>query len=278
MTALLRLWLALVLSALVGGAAAQAALPPRPGGPVYDGADLLPAADEAALDQKLRQYNASTGRALIVATVPSLDGLDEVTYGQQLAEAWGIGGEKTEAGVLLLVAPKERRVRIATARGVQYNGFNDILAARIIRDTITPRFKAGDMAGGINAGVDAIMTDLNRSPAEAKAIAEAEAAARTQQGGQGDGASFGGIVFWIVILFVFMTMFGGGRRGRRYRGGGSNLPIILWGASEMARDMSRGGGFGGGFGGGGFGGGGGSFGGFGGGGGGFNGGGASGGW
>jgi len=83
-------------------------------------------------------------------------------------------------------------------------------------------------------------------------------------------------VFWIVIFVVFMSMFAGGRRGRRYRRGGmgSNLPIILWGASELARGMSRGGG--GGFGGGGSSFGGGGFGGFGGGG--FGGGGASGGW
>ena len=273
MGVILRLWLALVLAVLMGGGA-LAAIPPRPDGPVLDQADLLPPAEEAALDAKLRAYNASTGRAVVVATVASLDGLDEVTYGQQLAEAWDIGGAKTENAVLLLVAPNERRLRIATARGVQER-FTDALSGRIIRDVITPKFKAGDMAGGIVAGVDAIVAQLDRDPADAKAVAEAAAAARAQEGEGGDGASFGGIVFWIAVMLVFMTRFGGGRRGRRYaRGGGSNLPIILWGASEVARGMSRGGGFGGG----GFGGGGGGFGGFGGGGGGFNGGGASGGW
>ena len=275
MAALLRFWLTLAVAVLIGGTA-SAAMPPRPAGPVLDQADVLPPADEAALDQKLRAYNATTGRAVIVATVSSLDGLDEVTYGQQLAEAWGIGSKGTEQGVLLLVAPKERRVRIATARGVQYNGFNDILAARIIRDTITPKFKAGDMAGGIAAGVDAIIVDLNRTPAEAKAIAEAEAAARAQDSRESKGGTIGGFVFWAFMIIVFMSIFGrGGRRGRRFGGGGgSNLPIILWGASEIARGLSQG--SGGSFGGGG--GGGGGFGGFGGGGGGFNGGGASGGW
>ena len=276
MAALLRFWLAFAVAVLIGGAA-TAAIPPRPTGPVLDQADVLPPAEEAALDQKLRAYNATTGRAVIVATVSSLDGLDEVTYGQQLAEAWGIGGKETEQGVLLLVAPKERRLRIATARGGQYDGFNDILAARIIRDTITPRFKAGDMAGGITSGVDAIITDLNRTPAEAKAIAEAETAARAQDSRGSKGGTIGGFIFWAFMIVVFMGVFGrGGRRGRRYgRGGGINPGIILWGASEIARGLSQGGGGGGGFGGGG---GGGGFGGFGGGGGGFNGGGASGGW
>ena len=274
MAALLRLWLALAVAVLIGSAA-SAAIPPRPAGSVLDQADVLPPAEEAALEQKLSAYTATTGRAVIVATVRSLDGLDEVTYGQQLAEAWGIGGKETEQGVLLLVAPKERRVRIATARGVQYDGFNDILAARIIRDTITPRFKAGDMAGGIAAGVDAILTDLNRTPAEARAIAEAEAAARAQDSRGGEGASIGGFIFWAAMIVVFMAVFGrGGRRGRRYgRGGGINPGIILWGASEIARGLAQGSGGSGGFGGGG----GGGFGGFGGGGG-FNGGGASGGW
>jgi uncharacterized protein len=115
MAVLFRVLLAFALAAGFG-AGAYAAIPPRPQGPILDQANLLPPADEAALDQRLRAYNASTGRAVIVATVSSLDGLDEVNYGQELAEAWGIGGENTEQGVLLLVAPKERRVRIATAR------------------------------------------------------------------------------------------------------------------------------------------------------------------
>jgi len=274
-TAMLRVLLAL-LAALSIGSAAAAAIPPRPDGPVLDAAGIIPDADEAALDRKLRDYNAATGRAIIVATVPSLDGLDEVTYGQQLAEAWDIGGAETENAVLLLVAPSERRLRIATARGVQER-FTDALSGRIIRDVITPRFKAGDFGGGITAGVDAIIQQLDRDPAEAKAIAEAAAAAKAQEG-SGEGGTFGGFIFWIAMIVIFMTVFGRGRRGRRFRGGGmgGNLPIILWGASELARGMSRGSG---GFGGGGFGGGGGGgFGGFGGGGGGFNGGGASGGW
>ena len=266
---------------LLAGNIADAATPPRPAGPVLDQAGVLPPAEEAALDQKLRAYTATTGRAVFVATVSSLDGLDEVTYAQQLAEAWGIGGAETEQGVLLLVAPKERRVRIATARGVQYDGFNDILAARIIRDTITPRFKAGDMAGGIAAGVDAIIADLNRTPAEAKAIAEAEAAAKAQDT-SGEGGTIGGFIFWIAMIGVFMVVFGrGGRRGKRYSRSGNVAGAVgevsLWSALNAAfdNDGDRGG-FGGGFGSGG--GGGGGFGGFGGGGGGFNGGGASGGW
>ncbi|MET0181062.1 MAG: TPM domain-containing protein [Novosphingobium sp.] len=252
----------LALLAVVSASPAWAAFPPRPEGPVLDAAGILPPAEEAALDARLRAYTTGTGRALVVATVPSLDGQTIEMYAVELFEQWGIGGKESDAGLLLLVAPNEHKVRIEVGYGLhQY--VTDALSGRIIRDTITPRFRTGDYAGGIVAGVDALVAQLDRDPADVKAVAEAAAAAAAQQRDEG-GASFGGIVFWIVLLIVFMAMFGGRRRGRGYRGSGigGNLPIILWGASEMARHM---GGSRGGFGGGGFGGGGGGFGGFGGG-------------
>ena len=270
----LTLWLCAVLASLtlaMTGTSALAELPPRPNGPVLDAAGIIPDADEAALDTKLRGYTKDTGRAIIVATVPSLDDQPVDAYAQQVAESWDIGGAESEQGVLFLVAPAERKIRIHTARGVQER-FPDVLAGRIIRETVTPRFKAGDMAGGINAGIDAIIAQLNRDPADAKAVAEAAAAAAAA-GGR-DKPNGGAVVFWIMMILFFMLMFG--RRGRRrgYRRSGIDPGVILWGLSEIAHHASRGGGGGGGgfdFGGGGFGG-------FGGGGSGFDGGGASGDW
>lgn len=269
------LWLCAVLASLtlaMTGTVAFAKLPDRPAGPVLDAAAIIPDAEEAALDASLRAYTKDTGRAIIVATVPSLDDQPVDAYAQQLAEAWDIGGAESEQGVLFLVAPTERKIRIHTARGVQER-LPDVLAGRIIRDTVAPRFKAGDMAGGIQAGVGAIIDQLNRDPADAKAVAEAAAAAAAQ-GRQGqDGASAGAVVFWIMMILFFMLIFGR-RRRRGHRRSGIDPAVVLWGLSEIAHHASRGGG--GGFGGGGFGGGG--FGGFGGGGGGFDGGGASGDW
>lgn len=274
----MRILIAWLLALLAFAAApALAALPPRPAGPVLDQANVIPDAEEAALDAKLRAYNQTTGRAVVVATVTSLDGLPIQDYAQQLVETWDIGGAKSEEGVLLLVAPTERKIRIANARGVQ-DRLADVTSGRIIRDTIAPRFKANDFGGGITAGVDAIIAQLNRSPAEAKAIEEAAKAAE-RQGSAGGGANIGGVIFWIGLIVVFMLLFGRGgrRRGRRYASGSGLAPIIIFDAlSHMA---GRGGGFGGG-GGSSWGGGdsGGGFGGFGGGGGGFDGGGASGDW
>lgn len=267
-----------LLMALVSSTA-WAQLPARPEGPVADYAKVLDAADAAALDAKLRAYNQSTGRAIIVATVPSLDGEEIEPYAQRLAESWGIGGAESENGVLLLVAPAERKLRIHTARGVQER-MTDIMSGRIIRDTIVPRFKDGDMSGGIVAGVDAIIAQLDMDPAQARAIEEAQAAAEAARGK--DGGFPIGALFWLVFVFLFFILpmlSRGGRRRRRSRSpwGNTARDIILWEAgSAIARGILDGDNDGGGFGG--FGGGGGGFGGFGGGGGGFNGGGASGGW
>ncbi|MXO66793.1 hypothetical protein GRI91_13590 [Altererythrobacter endophyticus] len=243
-----------------------------------DAANVLAPAQEQQLDQQLRAYNAQTGRAVIVATVPDLGGEPIDTYTRQLAENWGIGGAETEQGVLFLIAPKERELWITTARGVQTT-LTDVMAGRIIRNDVVPRFKQGDMAGGIMAGVSGIIQVLNMDPADAAAIAEAEAAAK-KKAGNADGGTIASAIFWIFMIGMFMLAFGRGGRGRRYRRrgglGGAELPIMIWGASELGRHSGGHSGFGGGMGsGGGFGGG---FGGFGGGGGGFNGGGAGGSW
>jgi uncharacterized protein len=272
---LLKAWLLAIL--VLAGSPALAAIPPRPDGPVLDQAEIIPPAEEAALDAKLREYNKRTGRALVVATVSSLDGEDIETYGTTLAHSWGVGGKETDQGLVLLVAPNERKMRIEVGYGLEAY-LPDVLAGRIVRDTIRPRFKAGDMVGGINAGIEAVTTQLDRDPAEAKAIAEAAAvaaAAEAAQGRNGGDVSIVSVIFWLGLMFFFMTMFG--RRRRGFRRSGIDPGIVLWGISEIAHHASRrsgGGGFGGGidFGGGG----GGGFGGFGGGG--FGGGGASGDW
>lgn len=279
LAALLALLLALVSSVQVLAAGAQ--LPARPEGPVADYAKVLTTADAALLDAKLRDYNRATGRAIIVATVPSLGGEEIEPYAQRLAESWGIGGEKSENGVLLLVAPGERKLRIHTARGVQER-MTDIMSGRIIRDTMVPRFKAGDMSGGIVAGVDAIIAQLDMDPAQARAIEEAQAAAERAR--QDKGGFPIGALFWLVFGFLFFVLpmlSRGGRRRRRGRSpwGNTARDIILWEAgSAIARGILNSGSGSGSGGGGWGGGGGGGFGGFGGGGGGFNGGGASGGW
>jgi uncharacterized protein len=272
LAALLALFVALVSQV------ARAELPARPEGPVADYAHVLNPADVATLDARLRDYNRTTGRAIIVATVPSLDGEEIEPYATKLAEAWGIGGAESQNGVLFLIAPAERKLRIATARGVDVR-LTDIMSGRIIRDVVVPQFKVGNMSQGIVDGVDAIIQQLDMDPAQAKAIEEAQAAAERAR--QDEGGFPIGALFWIVFVFLFfiLPMLGGGGRRRRSRSpwGGTARDIILWEAGKaIARGISDSGGSGGGWGGGG--GSAGGFGGFGGGGGGFSGGGASGSW
>lgn len=270
------LWLLAVLALVPAGAALAQDFPPRPEGPVFDGAGILDEPAEQALAERLVRYNRETGRAIVVATVESLDGLPVDMYAQQLAETWGVSGEETEEGVVMVVAPEERDAWITTGRGVQTT-LTDAMAGRIFRDQMVPRFREGDYAAGIAAGVEGIVETLDMDPATARAIEEAEAAAARTGRGAGEGAGIGSIIFWIAMIGGFMLLFGRGGRGRRrrrYGAAGAVGEILLWSAlSSMGRG---GGGFGGGDGGGI--GGGRGFGGFGGGGGGFNGGGAGGSW
>ena len=260
-------WLAL-LAALAGApAAAQLELPARPEGPVYDGANVIPPVDEQLLDARLREYNERTGRALVVATVPSLQEDTVENFAVRLYEAWGIGGAETDAGLLMLVAPTEHEARIEVGYGLhQY--VTDILSGRIMREQMIPRFKEDDYAGGITAGIDALITQLDRDPADAKAVAEAAAAAEREHE-QGEFPF--GVLVWLGFLFFFFILPMLSRvRGRRYRSRGGVAEgvgnVLLWTAVNAALNSGRGGGGGGwGGGGGGFGGGGGGFGGFGGG-------------
>jgi uncharacterized protein len=274
----------LLLACLLGFAATAQAqdYPPVPDGPVYDGANILSPATEAQLDQELRAYNAQTGRAIIVATVPSLGGANIESYATGLFSTWGIGGEKRDTGLLLLIAPNERRMRIEVGYGL-HGWFGGIMASRVINDTITPRFKEGNFDAGVTDGVAAILAHLAKSPEDAIAIEEAAQTAQAQKT-RSDGGFPIGVLIWIAFMFFFfvLPLLAGRKRRRRYRAKGAGpwgnagrdfgdtaRDIILWEVgSAIARGIISGGdddGGGWGGGGGGFGGGGGGFGGFGGG-------------
>ncbi len=278
---LLRTLLALLLLFPLA-AQAQPNFPKRDRQPVVDAANLLSPAQEAGITALSEQINKASTRQFVVATIPDLQGYDVADYGYQLGRAWGLGEKGANNGILLIVAPKERKVRIEVGYGLEPI-MTDAMSSSIINETILPRFKAGDMPGGIVAGANAIgeqmQLPLEAAEARAKAAADKQAKSAPRRSSGGGGFPVG-LLFWgILFVFVLLPMFvrGGLRRGRRYRGNdGGALPIILWSiASEMSRG-SHGGGWGGGDGGGWGGGGGG--GGFSGGGGSFGGGGASGSW
>ncbi len=219
-------------------------------GRVVDQANILAAATEQRLTVQLQAHEKAGGNQVVVATVASLGGETIETYGVRLGRAWGIGKAGENNGIVLIVAPNERKVRIEVGYGLE-GDIPDAIASNIIQTKILPRFWENDFDGGVMDGVTAIIAALGGDY-----VFEQERRGRRDREG---GFPFG--ILWIVVLFI---LFGMGR-GRR-RGLGSGL---LWGAIlGGALSGGRGGHSGGGFGGGGFGGGGGSFGG----------GGASGGW
>lgn len=232
-------------------------------GRVVDEARLLSPSKEAEITARLEALERDTTDQLVVVTVADLQGYAIEEYGYQLGRAWGVGRQDRNNGVLLIVAPNERKVRIEVGYGLE-PVLTDALSAVIIHNQILPPFREGYFERGIDQGVAAIEEQLRLDPAEA----QARAAAAQRPAAD---APIGSMVFIAAIfLFMALSLIGGiAGRGRRRRGHGV-APILIWAASEAMRSGRRGGSSwgGGGFGGGGFGGGGGSFGG----------GGASGGW
>lgn len=278
---ILRTLLALLLLALPVTAGAQTF--PKLSGRVVDAANLLSPEQEAQLTQMSEQVEQASSRQFVVATIPSLEGYPIEDYGYRLGRAWKIGQSEANNGIILLVAPNDRKVRIEVGYGLE-PVMTDALSSVIVNQQILPRFKAGDMPGGIVAGAQAIAEQmklpLEAAEARAKAQADKASTQRTSPSRSRGGGFPWGLVFWgIILVFVLIPMFARGagrsRKGpwgaRRYRGGGDGgaLPIILWTiASEIGRSSHGGGGsdwggggWGGGGGGGGFSGGGGSFGG-----------------
>ncbi|HZV56871.1 MAG TPA: TPM domain-containing protein, partial [Sphingobium sp.] len=152
--ALFALVLLLPVAASQAQAQSQPAFP-KLTGRVVDDAGLLTPPQRQALEARLAAFEASTRQQLVVATVRDLGGNDIADYGYRLGRAWGIGQAGVNNGVILLVAPNERRVRIEVGYGLE-PVLTDALSGRIIRQIITPRFKNGDFAGGIEAGANEI--------------------------------------------------------------------------------------------------------------------------
>jgi len=126
---------------------------------VLDLADVFPSSDEMALDQQLTDYWRSTGTALIVVSVKSLNGQSVDDYAFGLYNEWGIGDAKTERGLLVVVAPAERKVRIEVGCGLE-GIITDDVAQNIIDDDMIPQYKQGDLEAGTIAGVNALIDNL----------------------------------------------------------------------------------------------------------------------
>lgn len=160
--------LALIAGLVFWTAAAAAPTFPVLTGRVVDGANILSPQTRASLDAKLEALETKTSRQLVVVTVPSLQGYEIEDYGYQLGRAWGIGEKGRDNGVLLIVAPKERRVRIEVGYGLE-SVLTDALSNVILQAQVLPKFRAGDFEGGVVAGADALIGQLSLPDDQAKA-------------------------------------------------------------------------------------------------------------
>lgn len=140
-------------------------------GRVVDEAGIIPADVEASLDAKLAALESVTTDQFVVVTLSSLQGHDIADYGYQLGRHWGIGQAGKDNGLLLIVAPDERAVRFEVGYGLE-GTMTDALSRIIIENAILPRFRADDVAGGIERGVDDAIQVLRGDAAEIQAMAE----------------------------------------------------------------------------------------------------------
>ncbi len=127
---------------------------------MVDTADILSPAAEQALDGRLRRYRDQKETAIVVASVPSLKGETIEAAANRMFNDWGIGDAQTSRGVLLLIAPEERQLRIEVGCGLETVLQNEV-AAGIIREAIRPRFSEGDLEGGTSAGVEALIARID---------------------------------------------------------------------------------------------------------------------
>ena len=242
----------LVLALLVQAAPAEAQTFPKLAGRVTDAAEVIPDDVEARLTQKLEALEQQSQRQLVVATIPDLQGHEISDYGYRLGREWGIGDKERNDGALLIVAPSERKVRIEVGYGLE-PVLTDGLSWKIINEAIVPRFKDGDMPAGIEAGVDALVTQLTLPPDQAQKIAQQAANQKFEEPPVPPEIFFFSVIFLIMFVVPFFrTLF----KRRRYPS--SSGRAFVW---DMLDNMPRGSGGSGGSSGGGFSGGGGSFGG-----------------
>jgi uncharacterized protein len=148
----------------IGAAWGQALQPVPPlEARVTDLTGTLTAADQAALEQKLAEFEARKGAQIAVLLVATTQPEEIEQYSIRVVDAWQLGRSKPDDGALLLVAKDDRRLRIEVGRGLE-GALTDLVSNRIIDDVITPQFRRGDFAGGVAAGVDQMIRVIDGEP------------------------------------------------------------------------------------------------------------------
>lgn len=203
------------ISAIALGAPNYPALTGR----VVDQAGILQASTRAGLQSKLKDLEDKSGIQLVVATVTSLDGSDVESYANGLFRYWKLGETKKNNGVLFLVAPKERKMRIEVGYGLE-GALTDALSKVIITSAVAPKFKAGDYNSGVERGVEGIIEVLSGDSAEwVKKVPPAPSLFEQLLP----------LLIFALFIFIFVMMAQSAGRPanyRRYRRGGPPIVIL----------------------------------------------------
>ena len=161
---------------------------------VVDTTGLLDASQQAALEAKLAALEKAKGSQVVVLIVPTVQPEDISSYANRVGNAWKIGRKNVGDGVLFVVAFKDRQMRIEVAKTLE-GAIPDLAAKQIITNAVTPRFKVGDYAGGISAGVDQLTARIN-----GEALPEVSASTN------GSGNLPGGFDWMDLAVFLFFAV------------------------------------------------------------------------
>jgi uncharacterized protein len=190
---------------------AQAELFPVPAlkSRVTDLTQTLSQTERTALEEKLAAFESKKGSQIAVLLVPTTQPEDIAQYAIRVAEQWKIGREKSDDGVLVLVAKSDRKMRIEVGRGLE-GAIPDVYAKRIVSDVIGPKFKQGDFYGGLNAGVDQIITLVD---GEILPAPNNKAVGGIDIGNILPMLLFGGLITGLILRSIFGTFLGSAFNG-----------------------------------------------------------------
>jgi uncharacterized protein len=194
---------------------------------VTDLTQTLSQAEQAQLEQKLAAFEAKKGSQIALLIVPTTQPEDIAQYAIRVVEKWKIGREKSDDGVLLLIAKDDRKLRIEVGYGLE-GAIPDLYAKRIISEVISPKFKQGDFYGGIDSGLDKIIGLVDDEALPAPGTPEFN----------GMGVMdilpillFGGLITGLILRSIFGTFFGSALNGGLMGGFVALLGVALGGAA-----------------------------------------------
>ena len=184
-------------------------------GRVNDYAGMLSSGARQRLESELAAFEQAESTQVVILTVPSLEGEPIEQFGIKVAEAWRIGQKGTDNGVILILSKQDRKIRIEVGRGLE-GRLTDLTSGRIIRNEMTPLLKAGDIDGGIAAGLRAVMAAVK---------GEYAAAPRDLQQGK---RSAPPIFTLLIVALVICVFLGAISRVLSGAAGAALLPLAAW--------------------------------------------------